>query len=167
MSELVTQGLHRGEENHFPNAVGAREHHDAAVDADAQAARGGQAVLQGGDEVLVHHAGLVVPLGPQLHLLLEAAALVDGVVELGEGVAHLAAADEQLEALGEPGILGGALGQGGHVHRVHGDEGGLDQLLLHPLVKDLVQGVAPGLVRRLGQLHPDGLGGGHRLLVAR
>ena len=74
-------------------------------------------------------------------------------------------ADEQLEPLGEAGILGGALGQGGHIHRVHGDKGGLDQLLLHLLVEALVQGVAPGLFRRLGQLHANGLGGRHGLLV--
>ena len=73
--------------------------------------------------------------------------LVDGVVELGEGVAHLTAADEQLEPLGEAGVLGGALGQGGDIHRVHGDEGGLDELLLHLLVEALIQGVAPGVLR--------------------
>ena len=39
----------------------AGEQHNAPVDADAQAARGGQTVLQGGEEVLVHHAGLVAP----------------------------------------------------------------------------------------------------------
>ena len=35
------------------------------------------------------------------------------------------------------------LGKGGHVHRVHGDKGRLDKLLLHPLVKALIKGVAP------------------------
>ena len=74
-------------------------------------------------------------------------------------------ADKQLKPLGEPGVGGGPLGQGGDIHRVHGDEGRLDQLLLHLLVEALVQGVAPGLVRRLGQLHADGSGCGHRLLV--
>ena len=63
--------------------------------------------------VLVHHAGLVVALVPQLHLRLEALALVDGIVELGEGVAHLTVADEQLEPLGEAGVLRGAAWPGG------------------------------------------------------
>ena len=49
---------------------------------------------------------------------------------------------------------------------MHGDKGGLHQLLLHLLVKHLIQGVAPGLVGGLRQLHADGLGGSHRLLVA-
>ena len=69
------------------------------------------------------------PPARQLHLLLEPLLLVNGVVELGEGVAHLAAADEQLKPLGEPGVLGRPLGQGGDIHRVHGDEGGLNE---HP-----------------------------------
>ena len=63
--------------------------------------------------------------------------------------------DEQLEALGEAGILGRALGQRGDLHRVHGDEGGLHQLLLHPLVKGLIQGGAPGA---LAALHVNALG---------
>ena len=162
---IFFQGLHRGEQNDLPDGVAVGKQHDTAVDADAQTARGRHTVLQGGKEVLVHHAGFVISLIPQLHLLLEAAPLVDGVVELGEGVAHLTVADEQLEPLGEPGVLGGPLGQWGHIHRMHGDEGGLDQPLLHLLIKALIQGVAPGLVRGLGQLHADGLGGSHRLLV--
>ena len=72
--------------------------------------------------------------------------------------------DKQLEALGEAGILGGALGQRGHLHRIHGDEGGLDQLLLHPLVKGLVQGGAPGALAAL-QIDALGLGGLAGLLV--
>ena len=42
-------------------------------------------------------------------------------------------ADEQLKPLGEPGVLGGPLGQRGHIHRVHRDEGGLDELVLQAL----------------------------------
>ena len=50
-------------------------------------------------------------MGALFGLRLETLVLVDGVVELGEGVAHLAAADEHLIALGERGLLGAALGQ--------------------------------------------------------
>ena len=103
--------------------------------------------------------------GPELHLLLEPLLLVNGVVELGEGVAHLTAADEQLKPLGEPGVLGRPLGQGGDIHRVHGDESGLNEHPLHLLVKALVEGVAPG---GLHPVHVDAhaLGGGHGRLVA-
>ena len=58
--------------------------HDAAVDAHAHAARGRHAVLQGGEEILVQHLGLVVAPLPLLHLLFKALALVDGVVQLGD-----------------------------------------------------------------------------------
>ena len=144
IKDLSIQGLHGGEEDHVPDGVRAGEQHDAAVDADAQAARGGQTVFQSVHVIVVHHVGFLVALVPQLHLTLEPLLLVDGVVELGEGVAHFAAADEQLKPLGEPVILGGTLGQRGDVHGMHGDEGGLDELLLHLLVKALVQGAAPG-----------------------
>ena len=70
---LLVKRLHGGEQNDLPDGVAVGKQHDAAVDADAQAARGRHTVLQGGEEVLVHHAGLVIALGPQLHLLLEAA----------------------------------------------------------------------------------------------
>ena len=159
------EGLHRGEQNDLTDGIRIGQEHDATVDADAQTARGRHTVLQGGEEVLVHHAGFVISLIPQLHLLLEAAPLVDGVVELGEGVAHLTAADEQLKPLGEPGVLGRPLGQGGDIHRVHGDESGLNEHPLHLLVKALVEGVAPG---GLHSVHVDAhaLGGGHGRLVA-
>ena len=85
----------------------------AAVDAHAHAARGRHAVFQGGEEVLVQHLGLVVAPLPLLHLLFKALTLVDGVVQLGVGVCQLAVADEQLEPLGQAGVLGAALGQRG------------------------------------------------------
>ncbi len=73
----------------------------------------GQAVLQSVDVVVVH-LGLAVRLnGLALgHLTLEAALLVDGVVQLAEGVAVLGAVDEILKALGEGGVIRLALGQG-------------------------------------------------------
>ena len=43
----------------------AAEHHGAAVDAEAQAARGGQTVFQSHDVVLIHHVSLVVARWPR------------------------------------------------------------------------------------------------------
>ena len=74
-------------------------------------------------------------------------------------------ADEQLEPLGEPGIHGRTLGQGGDLHRIHGDKGGLDQVLLHLLIEAGVQGVAPGLLGGIRQLHTLGFGSGNSLGV--
>ena len=59
------------------------------------------------------------PLARSSHLLEEALLLVDRVIELGESVAHLAAADEQLETLGQARILGRTLCQRRNVDRVH------------------------------------------------
>jgi len=161
---FLLDGLHCREEDDIPDGACAGEEHDTAVDADAESARGRHAVLEGVDEIVVHHARLVIALGPQLHLLEEALLLVDGVVELGEGVAHLAAADEELEALGQARILRAALGEGRDVHRVHGDEGGLDHLLLHLLVEALIERVAPGGLH-LVHVHADSLRRGDGLLI--
>ena len=103
---LLIQRFHRGEQDDFADGIAAGEEHDAAVDADAHTARGGHTVFHSIEEVLVQHFGLVVAALTLLHLLHEAAALVDGVIQLGVGIAHLAAADEELEALGEPGVGG-------------------------------------------------------------
>ena len=92
---------------------------------------------------------------------MEAAALVDGVVQLREGVSQLAVADEQLEALGKARVGRAALAERRHLHRVHGDERGLNEVFLYLLVKTGVQGVAPRFIRRTGQLYARGLCRGH------
>ena len=51
---LLTHRLHGGEEQHVTNRGAVGHQHDHAVQAEAQATRGGHAVLQGVDEVLVH-----------------------------------------------------------------------------------------------------------------
>ena len=51
---------HEGEEDDVADGLGAGEEHGEAVDADAFAAGGGQAVGQGADVVFVHLVGFVV-----------------------------------------------------------------------------------------------------------
>ena len=113
---LLTHGLHGGEEQHVADGSAVGHQHDHAVQAEAQAARGGHAVFKGVDEVLVDLGVDALGLAGS-DLLLEAAALVDGVVQLGEGVAELAAVDEELETLGQVLVFGLALGQGGDVSK--------------------------------------------------
>ena len=73
---------------------------------------GGQAVLQCVDVVVIHLSLAVGLDGLALgDLTLKAALLVDGVVQLAEGVAVLGAVDEVLKALGESRIVRLALGQ--------------------------------------------------------
>ena len=58
------------------------------VDAEAKAARGGHTVLQRVDEVVIHLSLAVRVDGLALgNLALKAALLVDGVVQLAEGIA--------------------------------------------------------------------------------
>jgi len=47
----------------------------------------------------------------------KAAALVDGIVQLGERICKFAVVDEELKPLGKPGVLGGALGERGDLDR--------------------------------------------------
>ena len=102
----LVDGLHRREQQHIADGGAVGEQHHQTVHAEAQTARGRQAVLQCVDVVVVH---LCLALGLQRlalgHLTLEAALLVDGVVQLAEGVAVLGAVDEILKALGEGGII--------------------------------------------------------------
>ena len=113
---LLTHGLHGGEEQHVTDGGAVGHQHDHAVQTEAQTARGRHAVFQGIDEVLVDLGVDALGLAGS-DLLLEAATLVDGVVQLGEGIAELAAVDEELEALGQVAVLGLALGQGGDVSK--------------------------------------------------
>ena len=84
---LLVHRLHRGEEQHIADGSIVGHQHDHAVDADAQAACGRHAVLEGVDVVLVHLGGHDTLSVAQLDLLLKTLALVDGVVEFGESVA--------------------------------------------------------------------------------
>ena len=149
-SSLV-DGLHRREQQNIADGGAVGEQHDQAVHTEAQAARGGQTVLQCVD-VIVIHLSLAIGLdGLALgDLTLKAALLVDGVVQLAEGVAVLGAVDEILKALGESRIVRLALGQRADLDRIIIDEGWLDQLVLNKGIEELGQNGTLG--GNLGQL---------------
>ena len=129
---------HRGEQQNIADGGAVGEQHDQAIHAEAQAARGGQAVLQCVDIIVIHLSLAIGLNGLALgDLTLKAALLVDGVVQLTEGVAVLGAVDEVLKALGKGGIIRLALGQRADLDRVIIDEGGLDQLVLDKGVEEL------------------------------
>ena len=75
LASLLVQRLHGREQDDVADGIRAAEHHAAPVDAEAQAAGGGHAVLQRHDEVLVHHVGLLVAVGALFRLCLEALVL--------------------------------------------------------------------------------------------
>ncbi len=88
-----------------------RQDHEQPVDAHAEPARGRHAVFEGDEKILVHEFGLIVAFGAELQLLFEALTLIDGVVQLGVGVAELEAADEDFETFDEAWVLRLSLGQ--------------------------------------------------------
>ncbi len=98
--------------------------------------------LHGIEEVLVGVLGLFIALLGQSVLGGEALALVDGIVELGVGVAHLPAVDVELEALDLGRIVGLFLGQRADLDRMVHNEGGLDHLVFAELVEEEVDDVA-------------------------
>ena len=108
-----------------------------------------------GEEILVEHFRLVVAAFALLDLLHEAFALVNRVVQFGIGVAHLAAADEELEPFGQARVFWAALGQRADLDRVHRDKGRLHQMLLDLLVEAGVKRVAPRLFGGLRQFDAD------------
>ena len=135
------------------------------VDADAQAAGRGHAVLQGADEVVVH-LGHRVFLRQAGELLRKSLLLHDRVVQLGVGVGQLHAVDEQLEALGDGRVARLPLGQRAERGRVVVDEHRARPAGPRPAPRTarctITSGCLPavGDARRLGRL------GARRVVVA-
>jgi len=69
-------------------------------------------VLEGAQEILIQHLGLLIAGRLGFHLLFEPAALVERIVELGEGVADFPARDKGFEAFDQFGVIAVAFGQG-------------------------------------------------------
>src|SRR5690606_42011251 len=96
-----------------------------AVDTDTLACSRRHAVFQRADEVGIEMHGLVVAGVLLGHLGVEALGLILGIVQLGIGVGNLTAADEQLEAVGDVGVLVVATRQRRDLERVLGNKGRL------------------------------------------
>ena len=79
-------------------------------------------MLESTQVVFVHRVRLFVAGGRRLALLLEARALVVGIVQLAEGVGDLHAGDEELEAFDHARVPGAALRERRQLHRIVRDE---------------------------------------------
>ena len=90
--------------------MGICEQHYQAIDADAFAGRGRQAVGQRANVIFVELLGSFVAAA--LDLFAKALFLFFGIVQLGETVADFAAGYEKFEALGDGGIVGRAFESG-------------------------------------------------------
>src|SRR5712692_3460781 len=89
---------HEREENNVSNGWTVGQQHHQPIDPYALAAGRGQAVLERADVVLVHRMRLEVASRSILQLLFEAPPLLDGIVQLAEGIGHLETANVELEA---------------------------------------------------------------------
>ena len=82
--------------------------------------------------------------------------MILGVVELGEAVGDLAAADEELEALGDEGVVVLAARQRRHLGGVIGDEGRVLEAMLDGLLEDLDLHLAQAPAVFYGNAQPFG-----------
>ena len=92
------------EEDDLSDGVLTRKDHNEAINPNADTCAGRHAVLDGAEEVFVYNHGLFVAALPQFCLRFEPFTLDDGVVQFGEGVADLFAADDQLKAFNNAGL---------------------------------------------------------------
>ena len=165
-------GLHRREEQHIANRGLVAEEHDHAIDAVAYAARRRHAVLERRARSRSRSPWPRRRPCPWRQPARQSGRLVDGVVELGEGVGVLVAGDNQLKAVGKTRVLCLALGERGDLLRIVAHEGGVDDGLLAQLVVELKEELAgapaglnlnPVLLADLAQVLDGGV---HRELLA-
>ena len=94
--------LHRGEQQNIADRGAVGQQHNKAIHTEAEAACGGQTILQRVDIVIIDLCPALRLDGLALgDLTLKAGLLVDGVVQLAERIAILGAVDEVLKPLGE------------------------------------------------------------------
>src|SRR6185436_2589602 len=108
---LRSTPAHQREQDDVTNRRAVGQQHDQPVDADPLAGGRRQPILERADVVLVHRMRFEVAAGTILQLLLEPAPLLDGIVELAEGIRHLEPADVEFEPLHGVGVVGPLLGQ--------------------------------------------------------
>ena len=119
------------EEDYVADGGGAREHHDEAVDADADAACGWHAVFEGFDEVVVDF--LFFAAG----LVLQALALHIGIIEFAVTRRNFLAVDDELIDL-HGFAAGGDFGERHELRGDAGDEAGIEIFLFNEFFENLL-----------------------------
>ncbi len=119
------------EEDYVADGGGAREHHDQAVDADADAACGRHAVFEGFDEIVVDF--LLFAAG----LVLEALTLHIGIIEFAVAWGNFLAVDDELIDL-HGFAAGGDFGERHELGGDAGDEAGIEIFLFDEFFKNLL-----------------------------
>src|SRR5581483_8342339 len=129
--------LQMREENHVADGGGVGKEHHQSIDADAEARGRGQSVLESTDIVGVIKHRLFVALVLTRHLRPETRGLVLRVIQLREAVGNLAAADEELEAVGQERVGIIRTRQGRHFGRVGVHESRVHEGVLGGLLENL------------------------------
>ena len=94
-NDFLVLGLHSGEQEYIPDGSRIGQQHYQAVHTKAQTAGGGHAVLQRSHKVIVHlGTGVRLLMAFRLYLPFKARLLINGVVQLAEGIAVLGSADK-------------------------------------------------------------------------
>ena len=125
-------GFELGEEDDVADGIGACEHHDEAVDADADAASWGHAVFEGEEEFFVDLLGFFAGL------VFEALALDDGVIEFGVAWGDFDAVDDEFVDVDDGGVVGVLAGEGDEFCRDVGDEAGVEGFFFDEFFEDLL-----------------------------
>src|SRR5713226_7049508 len=86
-------------QDHFSDRWAVGKNHDQTVDADTEAAVWRHPMLHCLEKILIQGLGLIVAQRALHRLLVEPAALIQGIVQLAERVPDLHPADIQLEPL--------------------------------------------------------------------
>ena len=123
---ILFKSFHGGEEQNISDTCGVRQQHNQTVNAITNTACGGHTDFQSIQEVFIGMVGFFVTLCQQLFLLGKTLPRVTGVIQLGLGVAHLAAIDKQLKTLHIIRLIGLTLGQRRNFHRMVHNEHRLD-----------------------------------------
>src|SRR5664279_766382 len=137
---FALQGPEQREQNHIADGTRVGQQHGQAIDAHAFARGRRQSVRQRANVVLVHLVSFFVAARAFVELLLEAPALLLGIVQLAEGVADLKSANEDLETLDPLGVLFGlalVLREWRNRERKIVDEGRLNEVRLGDKLENL------------------------------
>src|SRR5713226_5621365 len=119
---------HRWEQDHIADRLLVGHQHRQAINAHPEAAHWGHTHLKCLQEILIQHLRLFATLGTLAHLILETSTLIQGIIQLSEGIAALQAPNERLETLCQPRKLAMLLCQRRDIQWIVGQEQCLSQL---------------------------------------
>ena len=118
------------------------EQHREPVDAEANTAGRRHAVFERTQEVVVDEHGFIVAAFHEFYLFFKTFPLLDGVVQFAVGVGDLFAVAHEFEAFHQARFAAVLFRQRAHLHRVIGDEGGLNIIAFAFGAEDLVDQLA-------------------------